>query len=80
MCRTIYENNITYKELHNMKVDISRVNPEIAKIALSNANGQRNAAYSQYILLVYRSTGQLAPRCNAKDLQTFYDTIEVTQH
>jgi len=59
-----------------MKRNINKVHPEMARAALKNANGKRNGAYSQYILLWYRSTGRLSPGCNAKDLQNFYDVEE----
>mgnify|MGYP007082076485 FL=1 len=58
---------------HNMKPDKNKVHSEAARQAIINADGQRNAAYSQYILLMYRSTGRLAPGCDAKDLQAWYD-------
>jgi hypothetical protein len=35
----------------------------------------RQSAFSQYIILVYRSTGRLAPGCDAKDFFAAYDTL-----
>jgi len=55
------------------KPDISKVNPIWARQALINANGDRKAAYSQYIKLYFKQTGRLAPGCDNKDLQAFYD-------
>lgn len=57
----------------NMKPNINKVNSVIARQSLKNADEDRQKAYSQYILLMYRSTGRLAPGCDAKDLQAFYD-------
>jgi hypothetical protein len=56
-----------------MKIDINKVVPEIANTALSYANGDRSRAFSEYIRLMYRSTGSLSPRCNSKDLKAWYD-------
>jgi len=56
-----------------MKININSVNRNIAVVALKNADEDRQKAYSQYIILMYRSTGRLSPGCNAKDLQAFYD-------
>ena len=55
------------------KPDVSKVIPSLARQALKNANGDRKAAYSQYIKLYFNQTGKLAPGCNNKDLQAFYD-------
>lgn len=55
------------------KPDISKVNPAWARQALINAKGDRKAAYSRYIELHYRNTGRLAPGCDNKDLQAFYE-------
>jgi len=55
------------------KPDISKVNPAWARQALINAKGDRKAAYSRYIELHYRNTGKLAPGCDNKDLQAFYE-------
>lgn len=55
------------------KPDINKANPLLAKQALINANFDRKAAYSNYIKLYYRQTGKLAPGCDNKDLQAFYD-------
>jgi len=40
------------------------------------ADGDRNAAYSRYIQLYFRQTGRLAPGCDNKDLQAFYEKEE----
>lgn len=55
------------------KKNISRVVPEIADEALRMANGDKKAAYSQYIRIVYRLTGKIAPGCDNRDLQAYYD-------
>lgn len=55
------------------KPDISKVNPAWARQALINTKGDRKAAYSRYIELHYRNTGRLAPGCDSKDLQAFYE-------
>jgi len=40
---------------------------------LKLAGGDRKAAYSRYIQLYFRQTGRLAPGCDSKDLQAFYE-------
>jgi len=55
------------------KPDISKVIPALARQALELAGGDRQVAYSRYIQLYFRQTGKLAPGCNNKDLQAFYD-------
>jgi len=59
------------------KPDISKVIPALARQALLLADGDRNAAYSRYIQLYFKQTGRLAPGCDNKDLQAFYDSKEV---
>ena len=58
------------------KPDISKVIPALARQALLLAGGDRKAAYSRYIELHYRNTGKLAPGCDNKDLQAFYEKEE----
>ena len=55
------------------KPDISKVIPALARQALLLAGGDRKAAYSRYIQLYFRQTGRLAPGCDSKDLQAFYE-------
>lgn len=55
------------------KGKVDRVIPKVADEALKRANGDRKAAYSQYIRLRYSVTGKLAPGCDNKDLQAYYD-------
>ena len=55
------------------KPDISKVIPALARQALKLAGGDRKAAYSRYIQLYFRQTGRLAPGCDSKDLQAFYE-------
>jgi len=52
-----------------------KVIPKVADEALKRANGDRKAAYSQYIRLMYAVTGSLAPGCDNKDLQDYYNQI-----
>ena len=49
------------------------VNGDAARWALANAGGDRQAAYSRYIQLHYQATGHLAPGCDNRDLQAWYD-------
>ena len=49
------------------KVDICRVIPELAILALRKSKS-KSEIYSNYIVLHYRSAGNLAPRCDNKDL------------
>ena len=58
------------------KPDISKVIPVLARQALLLAGGDRKAAYSRYIKLHYKNTGKLAPGCDNKDLQAFYEKEE----
>ena len=55
------------------KPDSSRVHPSMACEALKRAKGDRQVAYSRYIQLTFRATGRLAPGCDNKDLQAWYD-------
>ena len=59
------------------KPDTSKVIPALARQALLLAGGDRKAAYSRYIQLYFRQTGRLAPGCDNRDLQAFYDSKEV---
>jgi len=56
-----------------MKPNISKVNLVMAKQALINAKSDRKKAYSQYIILHFHATGNLAPGIDNKDLQAYYD-------
>ena len=49
-----------------------KVNPSWAREALRMAGGDRKSAFSRYIQLHHRATGQLAPEINARDLAAFY--------
>ena len=55
------------------KPDISKVIPSLARQALKLAGGDRKVVYSRYIQLYFRQTGRLAPGCDSKDLQAFYE-------
>jgi len=59
------------------KPDISKVIPSLARQALKLAGGDRQIAYSNYIKLYFSQTGRLAPGCDNRDLQAFYDSKEV---
>ena len=48
------------------------VHPALARRALAEAQGDRQAAWTQYILAHFRATGSLAPGCNMADLQAWY--------
>lgn len=54
------------------KPDPKKVNPGRAQAAYDAAK-DRQSAYSEYIRLTFRQTGQLAPGCDAKDLIAFFD-------
>lgn len=56
-----------------MMANPNKVNPRAAMEALHRANGDRQKAYSEYIRLHFQSTGQLTPKCDAKDLYAYYD-------
>lgn len=55
------------------KPDTSKVIPTLARQALKLAGGDRKAAFSRYIEVHYRNTGRIAPGCDNRDLQAFYD-------
>ena len=57
------------------KINTNRVIPKFADEALRLAKGDRKAAYSQYIILMYRVTGRPVPGCDSKELQAYYDEI-----
>lgn len=50
-----------------------RVDPGLARAALAHEGGNRQTAYTQYIVLHFRQTGDLAPGCDMRDLQAFYE-------
>ena len=52
-----------------------RVHPEIAWQALSVAT-QRTHIWTEYILLHFRSTGNLAPGCDLRDLLAWLEQNE----
>jgi len=58
------------------KINTDRVIPKFADEALKLAKGDRKAAYSQYILLMFRTTGRAVPGCDNKELQAYYDMKE----
>ncbi len=49
-----------------------RVDPTLARRALAQSH-QRTEVYSQYIALHFRSTGDLAPGCDARDLYAYLE-------
>lgn len=53
-----------------------RVHPRMARQALETANGDRRRAWTEYILLSFRTTGRLAPGCDNRDLQEFYRLMQ----
>lgn len=59
-----------------MKPNALKVNLKLVDEALKRANGDKRAAYSNYIKLCYRQTGRLAPGCDNKDLQAYYDSLK----
>ncbi len=44
--------------------------------ALERADGDKKAAYSQYIKIYFEQTGNLAPGCDNNELQEFYQKYE----
>lgn len=56
------------------KKNISRVIPRFADEALRLAKGDRKAAYSQYIILMFKATGRAVPGCDNRELQAYYDS------
>ncbi len=58
-----------------IKVHPERVIPECARLALGNAN-QRTHVWTEYIILHFRGTGDLAPGCDARDLLAWLEANE----
>ena len=50
-----------------------RVHPRVAEDALQEANGDRQLAWTKYILLHFRGTRKLAPGCDMRDLIAWYE-------
>lgn len=50
-----------------------RVHPVMAREALRRAGGDRKAAYSRYVQLSFQTRGSLAPSCDNRDLQAWYN-------
>jgi hypothetical protein len=50
------------------KAHPERVNSDLARQAIAAAHGDRQAAYTHYIVLHFNATKQLAPDCDAADL------------
>ena len=48
------------------------VNPAIARFAIGKAK-LRTECYTQYIVLHFRQTGNLAPGCDNRDLLAWYE-------
>jgi len=67
-------NNEETIEMGNKKISIDRVIPRFADEALRLAKGDRKAAYSQYIILMFKATGKPVPGCDNIDLQAYYDS------
>jgi hypothetical protein len=59
-----------------MKAHPERVIPQLADAAISTGK-DRNALFSEYIIAHYRSTGKLAPGCDAKDFYAYMDSRHV---
>ncbi len=57
------------------KAHPERVHPEMARQAINQAT-QRSHAWTEYILLHFRSTGKLAPGCDARDLLAWLEQNE----
>ena len=52
-----------------------RVSPELLTEANKIAHRDRQAAFSQYIVLMFRATGKLGPQCDARDFYALYDEM-----
>ncbi len=57
------------------KLHPERVHPEIARQALAQAS-QRTHIWTEYILLHFHSTGNLAPGCDYRDLLAWLEQNE----
>ena len=59
-----------------MKVHPEKVNPALAEHVYKTLGGspkKRSSAYSDYIVLHFRVTGDLAPGCDARDFLAWWD-------
>ena len=63
------------KRMKMAKPDPSKVIPQLLEAAIQTGK-ERNSLYSEYIRLHYRTTGNLAPGCDAKD---FYAALDAKQ-
>ncbi len=52
------------------KAHSEKVNPQLARIALMSAS-QRTHLWTEYILVHFRTTGDLAPGCDYRDLSAW---------
>ena len=50
-----------------------KVEPSLARAAIQDAKEQRTTIWTHYILRHYRTTGNLAPGCDARDLFAWLD-------
>ena len=50
-----------------------RVDPPAGAEAVRAADGDRMGAWTQYVIVHFRRTGQLAPGCDARDFFAWYD-------
>ncbi|OGF53946.1 MAG: hypothetical protein A2Z21_09355 [Candidatus Fraserbacteria bacterium RBG_16_55_9] len=55
-----------------MKPHLERVDRRLAEDALEMARGNRQLAWTEYVLLHFRRTGDLAPGCDMADLLAWY--------
>ena len=55
------------------KNNLNKISIPAAKKALKMVDGDRQAAYSQYIKLYFQQTGSLNCKIDNKDLQIFYE-------
>ncbi len=53
------------------KTHPERVIPQLAERAIIKAK-DKNSVFSEYIVLHFRATGNLAPGCDARDLIAWY--------
>ncbi len=61
------------------KAHPERVHPRMALEALRRASGDRQTAWTKYIIIHYNASGGLAPGCDARDLYAWLSVNAATE-
>lgn len=63
--------------MNKRKYHPEKVHSDTAQAALADAHGDRQTAWTHYIMRHYHTTGNLAPGCDMGDLQSWFDQAGV---